>query len=71
MIYGRFSYLQSISHFFSLQTIEKEHAQEINKSAIISLAHIDFNLELDYPEYTGARLNKDLRENLISLRVSC
>ena len=32
------------------------------------MAHIDFNLELDYPEYTGARLNKDLRKNLLKIR---
>ena len=50
------------------QTEEKKYAQELNISAVIALAHIDYMLELNYPEYTGVRMNKKIRAKLVKLR---
>ena len=43
-------------------------SQELNKSAVMNLAQLDYILELNHPEYTGIRMDKELRAKLVNIR---
>ena len=43
-------------------------SQELWRSGVMNLAQLDYILELNHPEYTGIRMDKEVRAKLVNIR---
>ena len=55
------------SVYKNLQIREKRHSSHLYINGMRSLADLDWNIELDFPNYSGTRLNKDLRRKFLKI----